>query len=303
MANIVEQLKDGKRILNETDYSDILIEIDESMRKKIQKQLLDMYLDILEVCEKYEISAFLLGGSALGAVRHKGFIPWDDDFDIGMTRKDYIKFSEIFEKELSEKYVLNAPNYKEMAKYRFPKVLKKDTIFREVLDLKDRENCMLFLDIFILENVPSNVFLRKIKGVSCNIAEFISGQVFLYENRDEKVKVFYCRTGKSNYYFRVIIGFLFSFISAAQWFNLIDKIVQYKDDDSEYCCLPTGRKHYFGEILKRSELLPVTYNEFEGKKVQVLKNEDYYLRNLYGNYMEIPPAEKREKHFIEEIRL
>lgn len=303
MVNLIKQLRNGKKILNTINNTDILVKIEEDTRRKLQSILLEMYLDVLRVCEKYELSAFLLGGSALGAVRHKGFIPWDDDFDIGMTRKDYKKFSEIFEAELSEKYILNAPNYKGNAKSRFPKLLKKDTVLKEVCDLKKTEQCMVFLDIFILENVPENAVQRNFKGICCNMAEFISGQVFLYENRDKILKKFYMQGGIGNYYSRVIIGFMFSFMSASKWFDLIDKIVRYENDETEYCSLPTGRKHYFGEILKRSELFPVTYGEFNGKKVQVLKNEDYYLKNLYGNYMEIPPMEKREKHFIREIRL
>ena len=74
--------------------------------------LLEMYSDILRVCEKYNIRVMLGGGSALGAVRHGGFIPWDDDLDLIMPREDYNKFISVFDKELSDLYEITSPNSK-----------------------------------------------------------------------------------------------------------------------------------------------------------------------------------------------
>mgnify|MGYP000934529859 FL=1 len=71
-----------------------------------------MYSDILRVCEKYNIRVMLGGGSALGAVRHGGFIPWDDDLDLIMPREDYNKFISVFDKELSDLYEITSPNSK-----------------------------------------------------------------------------------------------------------------------------------------------------------------------------------------------
>ena len=87
--------------------------------RQLQLCLLGIYKDVRHVCDKYEIPLYLMGGSALGAVRHKGFIPWDDDLDVAMTRRDYRRFCEVFEQELSQKYTLNAPNYCDNARVRF----------------------------------------------------------------------------------------------------------------------------------------------------------------------------------------
>ena len=293
----------GKSALGAVDASDMLVLIDEKLRKKIQADLLEMYLAVYNVCKKYDIIPYLVGGSALGAVRHQGFIPWDDDLDIGMIRTDYNKFQQIFMKELGDKYRLIAPNYQGNAKNRFPKIIKKNTLYREILDAKDDESCGLFLDIFILENVPDNALKRKLKGIICNGLEFIGGQVFFYEHRDSMVKTLYLRAGKTNYYIRFLIGGIFSFLKSSRWFDIIDKAVQYDDDTTLLCGIPTGRKHYFGEILEKRKLLPATYLSFEGYKLPVFKGVDYYLKNLYGDYMMIPPVEKRERHYIKKCKL
>ena len=100
--------------------------------KKLRKTLLIAFQDFVNCCDKYDLKVILCGGSALGAVRHKGFIPWDDDMDVSMTRADFGRLKEVFEKELGDKYILSAPNYKNNARARFPMLLVKDTVFTEI---------------------------------------------------------------------------------------------------------------------------------------------------------------------------
>ena len=102
------------------------VDIDEQLRNDIQSALLAMYLDVDRACNKHGISLYLCGGSAIGAVRHKGFIPWDDDMDTAMSRSDYEKFKQIFETELSYNYYLVAPDVGTGSRSRSPKVIKKE---------------------------------------------------------------------------------------------------------------------------------------------------------------------------------
>lgn len=302
MLNIIKQLCNSKAMLNSIETKDCLIEVDEKLRIQLQRILLEMFRDVYRVCQDNNIEIVLVGGSALGAERHKGFIPWDDDLDIGMTRDNYRKFVKIFEKTLGTKYFLCAPNYANNAKTRFPKVLKKNTTMQEVIDSKDFNLQRVFLDIFIIDNVPDGRIHRRIKGMWCNLLEFISGVVFFYENADELTKDIYTRAGVANYLIRMTIGRIFSFFCASKWNDMVDRAIQY-NRDSRDVTLATGRKHYFGEILESDKLFPVTYCEFEGELAPVFKDNDYYLRNLYGNYKDIPPIEKRERHFIRRISL
>ena len=299
MPKLLKGLLNGRSTINAND--EVLLEIDGETRLELQKAILDMYKDILETCKRHDIIPYLIGGSALGAVRHKGFIPWDDDIDIGMTRDDYSKFVKIFDEELGGKYIINAPNLTSKPKTRFTKIFKRDTICREVTDRKDSLNG-IFLDIFVIENIPRNPLVRKIKGTYCNALQFISSQVFLYENDNEALKTLYSYSGEENYKMRMRIGKLFSFRNSEKWFNSLDRAIQYKWETGLYGIV-TGRKHYFGEIFEEKVFFPVQYKRFEDMEVPLFNDLDTYLRNLYHDYMQLPPEDKRERHYVVELKL
>lgn len=302
MKTIFKQLLSFRNLLNPDNTGGVLYELDDLTLNKLQDTLLQMYKDVLFLCKENDITPYLIGGSALGAIRHNGFIPWDDDLDIGMTRKDYNKFVHLFETNLSSDYVLNAPNYSDTPKNRFPKIFKKNTLFRDIFDSDDSLNG-IFLDIFIIDRVPQNKLSRLLRGGLCNLLEFVSGQVYLFENDNALIKQILGSSGfsgKLNYIIRKGIGLIFSFRPSKEWFNLVDKLVDYKKDSSLFG-ICTGRKHYFGEIFDESILFPAKNVEFCDIDAPVFFNVEDYLENLYGNFMEIPPVEKREKHYLVEI--
>lgn len=289
-------MKSYKQKVNERNrMNPKAIHLADDMLKRLQKTLLEMYLDIQSVCEKHGLTCFLIGGSALGAVRHKGFIPWDDDLDVGMHRNDYEKFKVIFKAELGDKYILNAPNYEGIPTNRFAKVLKRGTKFVE-LGMPDDDRACIKIDVFVIENVPDNYIFRLFKGIYCNSLMLIGSCVLSYECWKMK------NAGeRNNMNERVLIGKLFSFNSSKAWFDCVDNACQHGNDKSVFIGTPTGRTHYFGEILKREVYFPVKTAVFEGKKVYLPGNVGKHLSNLYGDYMKIPPEDKRERHYVSKI--
>lgn len=301
---LFKQIFNSKAVLNKVSRdSELLKKLDPEEIRELQMCLFEIYHAVKRVCDKYNLRLFLIGGSALGAVRHHGFIPWDDDMDLSMTRSDFEVFSRVFEDELSDEYVLNAPNYSALARNRFPLVMKKGTYYRTLIDSKHEEHHLINVEIFILENTPDSFLQRKVKGLVCNFLSLLSWEVFIWENRNEQIKQYLKAAGTAGYIIRMAMGFLFSFRSSARWFDLYDRAIQYKDEHSACCCLPSGRKRYFGEIMRREQWLPGQYLDFEGEKVLVFSDMDPYLRNLYGDYMKIPPEKEREVHTACEIRI
>ena len=298
---LIRQLANAKEQINAVDTTGFLREISTKELQQLQKTLLEILLDVLDVCQAYNICVFLVGGTALGAVRHKGFIPWDDDIDIGMPRADYERFIPVFEKELSDRYILNAPNYSQTVLARFPKILKKDS-YLDVGMTKEKTFCKVFLDIFIADGIPENAFHRKWKGFRCNFMEFVAGQVAYYEYLDDAWTRQFKTGARGSFFLRRFVGWFFSFRSSSKWYDSIDCVIRY-DGDTQLWGFPTGCKHYFGDVHRKSVLVPVQEGIFEGHVMPLMNNPDAYLKNLYGYYMQIPPPEKRQKHYVREMRL
>lgn len=278
--------------------TNILRELTEDESKQLKNTLLKITLDIIEVCTEHDICVMLGGGSVLGAVRHNGFIPWDDDIDLLMPRDDYERFKKIFELELGDKYILNSPNYRMPAYSRFPKVEKKGT----KLLLLEKQEHRIAVDIFIIENVPSNKAKRTIKGYLSLLISAIAAQVNFKENINDVEKSYfaYSPNGQLLFQLKVIAGTIFSFLSSAKWFDLLDRLNQYSRYEG-IVTIPTGRGHYFGEMHFNNVFLPASQHVFEGIMMPIPGDSDAYLRKLYGNYRVIPEEEKRERHFIREI--
>lgn len=275
--------------------------------KELQVTLLGIIDDIDYVCKKYNLVYNLGGGSALGAIRHDGFIPWDDDLDINMPREDYVKFCKFFLEEFSDKYWLHTPEKTKNYGLAFARVRKKGTIFRSREDLNNTEEAGVYIDVFIIENTYNFKLMRYLHGFLSLICGFLLSCRNFYSNRK-----FYLDMVKGNkktrraFKMKVGIGFLLSWISIDKMTHIWNNVnAMCKDSKSKYVSVPVGRNHFFGELYEREKFCKTILHKFEdeNRKLPVCIDFDAYLKHMYGDYMKIPKKENRETHIFLELKL
>ncbi len=280
-----------------------LRELSDQDIKGIQAILLETLSDFDTVCRENNLCYFLAGGSALGAERHKGFIPWDEDLDIGMPRKDYNRLAELFLEKYEDKYWLQSIERSQTYDLTFMKIRRKNTRYVELFETEP-EHAGIFADIYPLENVPDNKIARFFHGaisdflyLCCSCVRVRTKKERFLEYLDDKKAIRLIKI-------KAFLGWCLGFFSLHKWCTLADRWSQKcKNDNSKLVSYPCGRKHYFGEICTRASFLPVKETAFENKMFFTMSNPDEYLKGLYGNYMDIPPEDKRERHTILELKL
>lgn len=298
----MKSIGDTRSVLLSSSKHAGLYQLNDEESKQLQGILLEMYTDILAFCEKNNLCLLLGGGSILGSIRHGGFIPWDDDLDLMMPRESYDRFAQSFEKSMGHKYEIFVPDGKHQVTNLFMKVSKKGTIEEDICTIGTEITPGIVIDIFPMEYVPENPWIRKLKGVFADIFAYTVISVYMFQSRNEYMKAAYCGNlkGRINYTARMCLGKLFSFRKYEKWYQDFDAFAQTKKKGT-YCTIPTGRKHYIGEIQKCEVFFPPKKSVFEGVNAYVPRLVDVYLKNLYGDYMTLPPEEKREKHFYTKI--
>ena len=300
-------MKTFSELLNDAaKKSNVLKELSPQEQKELKVVLLEEYKVIADFCEKHGLVVFLGGGSCLGAVRHKGFIPWDDDLDLNMPRADYNKLIALIEQgKFPSGYEFSYPSKKYDSKNPFLKIFIKDTKNVEITDYNSNYPKGVNIDIFPMENVPSNKALRSLKAYCFEIINAIAVSVYYYENKSELLDKFVNADEDLKYIYRTrcLLGKMFGWVGHKRLTYWADKIAQSRKE-SELITYPTGRRHYLGEIMPRSVFLPVSKGIFEGVEVNLPAQPEKYLENLYGKtYMQVPPPEKRERHFVVEFEI
>lgn len=283
--------------------SDVVI-LDEAGLKKYQSEILNIAKDLIDVCKRNDIAYSLSGGSVIGAVRHQGLIPWDDDIDINIPRSSYNKLLKIFNNELGDKYYLQTPlNHPDLG-IMVTQLRKKGTIARRKYDWNTNP-CGISIDIYVVENVFDNLFKRKLQQLLSISMSFVVSSIRTFHNRNipKEIAELEAKPVKLSG-FKLTIGRVFRIIALKQWMRWLDVINSWcTDEESKYVTIPTGRRHFNGEMQKREDLLQYVEVPFEDINVDIPKNYDKYLTTLYGpNYMQVPPTSKRESHVFLELK-
>ncbi len=262
--------------------------------------LLEMMDDIHFVCEKNELRYFLYGGCVLGSLRHGGFIPWDDDMDVCMPRKDYDCFRELFMKQYADKYYVQEIRSCENYDLSFMKVRLNGSIFCEPLD-PEPEKSGIFIDIFPMENTFDSSFLRGVHQILSDGMQFICSCCRIHKKKARLLEL----AGENGEARKVIhtkdrLGRIFSIIPFRKWLLWTEKVLSMNHNErSKYVTVPTGGRHFRGELFPREWIFPVTPECFEDRKYCAMNQRENYVKQIYGKTWKIlPPEEERERHVL-----
>ncbi len=261
---------------------------------KIHSLELKIALEIKRICEKNNIRYFMTAGTLLGAVRHGGFIPWDDDMDIGMMREDYEQFIKACKTDLGSEFFLQTWDTDPDYPFSFGKVRLKGTHFVEGFSEKGGMHNGIFVDVFPFDNVPDNFREQKRQGRKYFICKRL---LWIKKGMGTNMK-----RGSLNqvvkYYAFLIFAHLFRYESIKNYF----KNVQTKYNGQNTMKVVTdGSYSYNKESLERKWVENLELVKFETEEFLSYKDRVEYLKYFYGDYMKLPPEEKRNRHLLRNV--
>lgn len=249
--------------------------------RELQLIQIEILKEIDSVCRKNNLKYSLYAGTLLGAVRHKGFIPWDDDLDICMPRDDYNKFLEVWKDEEHPGFLIQNKENAQGFSQSFTKIRKDHTTFWQNGEPNDQYHLGIFVDIFPIDRIPNGFFRRKIFQLECIIYQIYTREYMpIYGSKMEK-----------------LITWFFLLIIPKQYRpyirkKLLNRIIKWNDDKS----LETIGIEILEAIrtpMPAPMLDEYIYMDFDGQKFPCFKMWDEYLSLTYHDYMQLPPKEER----------
>lgn len=260
------------------DYKEQLRAFSQPSLRACQLKQLSILKVIDDICRKHDLKYWLDGGTLLGAVRHSGFIPWDDDIDIAMDYQDMKRFAEVAPKELPEGLFLQSPETDPHVKEQMVKVRELNSLYIEKGDnFVDDYVKGIFVDIFPFEahpDMPKSWLKRLAKGIT-------KSNSILHHPHTYSLRAF---------------AEFFWFGGKLLLYQAVWTLLRLVLPSSRYANIP--KMNGYGITHDRETVLPLSTIQFEDTAFPAPHDPDQYLRNIYGNYMEIPPVEKRHFHSV-----
>lgn len=243
---------------------------DGSQLRMHQMRMLEMLEWFDAFCRQHEIQYWLAGGTCLGAVRHKGFIPWDDDVDIDMLRKDYNKFIKTFKE--TENIALQTNSNDPYYVVPYAKLRDKNSWIQEQGSQdKNYKYKGIYIDIIVFENCSQPI---------ASLCGKLAWKILIYGSKIEKQKIskIIFRLGKWGY------KSLLNIIRTFDFFLPNKKLI------------PTYGSGFEDISIKEQDIFPLTQIEFEGRLFPCPRNYDQYLKDEYGDYLKLPDLDKIQAH-------
>ena len=269
-----------------------MIELDEKMLRGLQMTELDLLCELDRICRKHGISYHIIAGTMLGAVRHGGFIPWDDDADVAMLRDEYERFRTICATELDpEKYVFQDHTQTPGYRWGYGKLRRRDSLF-----LREHQEHMpyeqgVFIDVFPIDSVPQSRLGRTVWNVRC----------FLIR------KALWARVGRiadrsalKRFCYRILDAIPEKKI-LRRYEKLIGRSRKIRSEWARILMFPTPNRQWaYRRKWYEKESEPIV---FEGRTFSGVADADGYLTFKFGNYHELPPVHMRKTHPVSGFRL
>lgn len=262
--------------------------------KKLQKVQTEILKDFDSICRKYNLDYFMLGGSGIGAIRHHGFIPWDDDIDVAMPRNHYDIFISVLDKEMGNKYKILTPLVDKRYACNVTHMQKKGTKFVPELSKKLKCDLCIDIDIFPMDNIPDD---EKLRRKQLRNTWVLSKLLYLRGSGTPNIPLNGIKKKFASIVCMIIHFFLVVFRVSPCWLyqKLQNEQKKYNAIPTKYIC-PLEVTMAKTAYISKEEMYPLIRVPFEDMEVLMPHAYDIYLTRLFGDYMKIPPKDKRVNH-------
>lgn len=266
--------------------------------KDLQRVELGILKKFDDICQRHQIDYFAVFGTALGAVRHKGFIPWDDDIDVGMMRKEYAKLKRVPVDEWGDCVLSDAYDRTKGHVLIYPQVYKKDTVFETEYhnryDKKPIDHVLpIWIDIFVYDFVSSTDEVKR-KYKKANLIR----KLFYYSKYGTKVCSDDALGRKISCTVKDISHKILSLRRDVDLILYDEYVKLVSSSSGKYITTfdTSILKEIINSVILCGDMFPTIRVPFENIEISIPKCYDKMLRQIYGDYMKLPPIEKRVNH-------